>query len=282
MEIQNGMGLLVEYLALSDGADRVERSGTLARGLTILQVVAQAPQPLSLAEIATAASLDQSTTHRLLKTLEETQYVVKIGATRRYCASPNLLHPLPLLHPLDQLRREAAPALKELSLRLRLTTILVVFVGAERLVLDIALVPGSLTPYYSTWLKGPMHATAGGKALLVGMTEAQRASLIGLGPFDACTPQTLTDSRALNDDLQRSAARGYVVSHDEHRQGVTNLSAPISRWTGGAAGCLIASSPSSDIDDERIAAVGLELKRASELLVYQAPSLEAASRFCGH
>ena len=139
----------------ADGPERSERSGTLFRGLTVLETLTQALQPMSLAEIAAATGLDQSTTHRLLKVLDENQYVVRIGGSRRYCASPKLLHPLPLLHPLDELRREAAPLLKDLALRLRLTTVFVVFVGWERLVLDVAQVPGSLTPYYSTWLEGP-------------------------------------------------------------------------------------------------------------------------------
>jgi len=266
----------------TDGPERSERSGTLVRGLAVLEALTQALQPMSLAEIATATGLDQSTVHRLLKVLDERQYVVRIVATRRYCASPKLLHPLPLLHPLDELRREAAPLLKELALRLRLTTVFVVFVGWERLVLDVAQVPGSLTPYYGTWLEGPLHATGGGKSLLLGLDDVQRRTLLGPGPFVAATPQTLTDWPRLAADLALSAQRGYVVSRDEHRPGVTNVGAPITRWKGGSAGCLIATAHSADIDDDGIAAVGAELKRVAELLVYQAPSLEAASRFCGH
>jgi len=266
----------------AEGVERSERSGTLVRGLAVLEALTQALQPMSVAEIAAATGLDQSTAHRLLKVLDERQYVVRIVATRRYCASPKLLHPLPLLHPLDELRREAAPLLKDLALRLRLTTVFVVFVGWERLVLDVAQVPGSLTPYYGTWLEGPLHATGGGKSLLLGLDEAQRRTLLGADPFVAATPQTLTDWPRLAADLALSAKRGYVVSRDEHRPGVTNVGAPITRWKGGSAGCLIATAHSADIDDDGIAAVGAELKRVAELLVYQAPSLEAASRFCGH
>jgi len=266
----------------ADAPERAERSGTLVRGLAVLEALTQALQPMSLAEIAAATGLDQSTTHRLLKVLDESKYVIRILGTRRYCASPKLLHPLPLLHPLDELRREAAPLLRDLALGLRLTTVFVVFVGWERLVLDVAQAPGSLTPYYSTWLEGPLHATGGGKSLLLGLDEAQRRTLLGPGPFAAATPQTLTEWPRLTADLARSAQRGYVVSRDEHRSGVTNVGAPITRWKGGPAGCLIASAHSADIDDDGIASVGAELKRVAELLVYQAPSLEAASRFCGH
>src|SRR5437763_11654907 len=178
--------------ALPEGPERTELTGTLMRGLAVIEALSQASQPMSLAEIAAATGLDQSTTHRLLKVLDESRYVVRILGTRRYCASPKLLHPLPLLHPLDELRREAAPLLNDLALRLRLTTVFVVFVGWERLVLDVAQAPGSLTPYYSTWLEGPLHATGGGKSLLLGLDDGPRGSLLGPGPFAGATPQALT------------------------------------------------------------------------------------------
>jgi DNA-binding IclR family transcriptional regulator len=262
-------------------ADAGERAGTLARGLGLLETMAAAPQPMSLGELSSAAGLDQSTTLRLLRALEEAGYVLRHEPAKRYSPSPKLLHPLPLLHPLDQLRREAAPALAELARRLDMTIVLVMFLGPERLVLDIAQQPGSVTPYYGAWLKGPLHATGGGKSLLLSLTPAQRLALLGPPPWAAATPHTLTDAQALDADLQRSAERGYVVSRDEHQLGITNIAVLLPRWTGGAAGCLVSSARSDDLDDAAIARAGEEIKRAAGLLVYRAPSLEAASRYCG-
>jgi DNA-binding IclR family transcriptional regulator len=265
----------------ADLPDRGERAGTLARGLAVLESLAAAPQPMSLVEVAAETALDQSTAHRLLKALEEAGYVVRHAATKRYSPSPKLLHPLPLLHPLDQLRREAAPLLAEVAQRLRMTLVLVLFIGHERLVIDVAQQPGSVTPYYGTWLKGPLHATGGGKSLLLSLPAEQRRALLGAEPWAAATPHTFTAWEALDADMRLSSQRGYVVSRNEHRQGVTNIAALLSRWNGGAAGCLIASARSRDLDDAAIARAGDEIKRVAELLVYQAPSLEAASRFCG-
>lgn len=262
-------------------AERGERTGTLVRGLAILNTLLGAAQPMNLAEVAAATGLDQSTAHRLLKTLEETQMVVRNDVTRRYSPSPKFLHPLPLLHPLDQLRRECSPVLSEIAHRLRKTTVLVLFIGRERLVLDIAQVPGSLTPYYGTWLHGPLHATAGGKALLMSVDVERRHALLGPGELEACTPQTIIDRAVLDDDLDVSAKRGYVISRGEHRVGVTNIAANITNWSGGVVGCLIATGQARDFDDDTVAEVGAELKRAAELLLYQAPSLEASGRFCG-
>ncbi|MDO8277564.1 MAG: IclR family transcriptional regulator [Burkholderiaceae bacterium] len=265
----------------ADGGQRGERAGTLVRGLAILEVLVAATQPMSLGEVAQACGLDQSTVHRLLRTLEEGRYVVRNGETRRYSPSPKLLHPLPLLHPLNQLRRECAPVLAELALHLRKTVVLVLFIGWERLVVDIAQIAGSLTPYYGTWLQGPLHATAGGKALLMSVDAQLRRAILGEGPLEAITPQTLTDLGPLNVELDASARRGYVLSREEHRAGVTNLAANIRNWGGSVVGCLIVTGHAREMDDATCATLGDELKRAAELFVYQAPSLEAASRIYG-
>lgn len=242
--------------ALVDGDDanrmeRAERSGTLARGLCVLEVLCQAAQPLAIADITDISGLDQSTLHRLLKTLEDERYVIRNDATRRYFPTPKLLHPLALVHPLDQLRRESGPTLKEITQRLQRTTVLVMFVGWERLVLDITQIAGSLTPYDDTWLQVPLHATAGGKALLQGADAAQRKALLGPGPFKAVTPHTLTQWEQLHADLRLSGERGWMLSRDEHYLGVTNVATTITRWTGGAAGYLIAIGHIRDLNDAK-------------------------------
>ncbi len=266
----------------TDAADtgRDGRSGTLARGLAILDVLMKAPQPLGLAEIAAAAGLDQSTTLRLLRTLEEQEFVVRHDGAKRYWPSPKALSPLPLMHPLEQLRREGAPIIQALSNRLRVTTLLTLFVGYERMVLDIAQHPGSLTPYYGTWLRGPLHANAGGKALLMTLDPERRRALLGPEPFAAPTAKTITSWAALEAELALSADRGFVVTRDEQLEGVTSVAANITTWTGVTAGCVIVTATTKNSPDEWVADVGEELKRTASLILYQAPALEAVSHFC--
>src|SRR5690606_3551949 len=82
-------------------------SGALARGLAVLRALIAAPQPMLLGDVATAVKLDQSTTHRLLRSLEDAGHVIRVQGGKRYLASPKALFPLPLLHPLALFRREA-------------------------------------------------------------------------------------------------------------------------------------------------------------------------------
>ncbi|RYF46697.1 MAG: hypothetical protein EOO27_38855, partial [Comamonadaceae bacterium] len=83
-------------------------SGTLLRGLAVMDVLLAARQPLSLIEVANRVQLDQSTTLRLLRALESVSQVIRIGDGKRYLASPKAMRPLSLRHPLEQFRRESS------------------------------------------------------------------------------------------------------------------------------------------------------------------------------
>lgn len=239
----------------------------------------EAPQPMSLADIAAATQLDQSTTLRLLRTLEEQGYVIRFG--KRYAASPLAMQPLPLMHPVQQFRREAQPVLADLAARLQETVVLVLFLGTERMVVDIAQAPGSLTPYYGNWLHGPVHASGAGKALLMGSSREQRDHLLGPEPFEATTAQTLTTREALDDNLAEARERGFVVSRDEHYQDLTAVSALIPTWKDQPIGCLVVTGYSRSFDQDRLTQVGEELSRTARLLMYQAPSLRSLAHFVG-
>ena len=96
------------------GAEAAGPIGTLARGLAVLDIIVEAPQPLNLAEIAAQAELDQSTTLRLLRSLEDSGYVLRPAGSKRYLPSPRAIRPLPLMHPLEMFRRETAQIVREL------------------------------------------------------------------------------------------------------------------------------------------------------------------------
>lgn len=255
------------------------RAGTLQRGLAILSTLTIASRQLTLAEVAAAAGLDQSTTLRLLRVLEDEQYVLRDPASRRYAPSPRLLHPLPLLHPLEQMRRETRSILTNLSAELGTTVILVLFRGIERMVLDIALVPQAVAPYYDTWLKGPLHATGVGKACLAGMGEADAAKLLGPGPLQRFTPATIVDPADLMAELARSQERGYITSRGEYRPGITNVAHVLRSWNGAVVGCINITAREPQMDDDMCQRCGEALRRASDELIYQTPSLESVSNY---
>jgi len=260
-------------LAASADTEAAAPAGTLLRGLAVMDVLLASSQPLSLVEIAAKVGLDQSTTLRLLRTLETARQVLRLTDGKRYLASPKALRPLSLFHPLEALRREAAPMLRDLANKLSKTVVLVVYLELERVVLDVIQSPGSLSPYYDAWLKGPLHASGPGKALLLSMDEKSRKAALGAEPYAAFTDATLRSWDAMQRNLQEAAQLGVISVCDEHYDGLTALAANFFGDTGNALGCIVVTGHSSELDAEMRPLVAKELASCSRLMPFQAGSL---------
>jgi DNA-binding IclR family transcriptional regulator len=247
----------------------------------VLRVLIAAAQPMVLGDIAVAVKLDQSTTMRLLRTLEDAGHVLRTNGGKRYLASPKALFPLPLLHPLALFRREAQPTIERLANIIKQTVVLVLFEENQRIAIDIAQAPGSLAPYYSPWLGGALHCSGSGKILLMSREVNARRELLGPDPLPPSTPVSPPTLEAVNRDLEAAAARGYVISRDEFRMGQTSIAAPFDSWGTPAVGCLVVTGLTRDLDEERIETIAAELTSAAMLLPYQATSLRSAVQYLG-
>ena len=255
--------------------------GSLSRGLAILRALVQANQPLSITEIALSTGLDQSTIFRLLKILEDNNSVIRLDATKRYVASPQTLLPLPLMHPINQLRRDAGPIIRDLSISLGETVGLVLYIGMKRMVVEITQSPGSLMPYYNTWLEGPLHGTATGKGLLLSLKPERRREYLQSAPLEQHTPLTITDADLLERELEESAERGYVAAIDQQHIGLSAFASTIATWHGKIVGCLVVTGHTRKFDEARIERVILELKQMTKLLTYQTSTLDAVASSIG-
>jgi len=261
-------------VAIADnGADKPLGSA-LGRGLRIVEILIEAQMPLSLTAIAASTGLETSTCLRLLRTLEQASYVLKDDATRHYFASPRALAPLSLNHILNVIRREIQPGLLHLRDLVRETVLFVLFVRNERLILEIAQLPGSITPYYDTWPHDELHKVASGKILLMTLSEPERFARLGPGPYAACGPGTVTDPEELQQELLRCEKDGYLIAEDALLRGVTAIGAPVRSHTKQILGCLIATGYGSRLQGAIQQQIGRQLVSAAEMLTLQAPSLQ--------
>jgi DNA-binding IclR family transcriptional regulator len=206
--------------------------------------------------------------------MRELGYVCRDEA-KRYHASPKAFVPLTIYHPLNLLRREAFEPLRALREQFGLTASFIVFVGCERLVLDVSGVTGMLTPYYDTYLRSPIHASASGKLLLQTLSPKARAELLPARPYRAYTPQTITEPDVLARELDENTRRGYAVNLDENFVGISAMGALIVCGPGQAAGCLLLAGASDRFIEQRIEEIGQALREKANLFSFGSPPLRA-------
>lgn len=264
----------------SRGSKKQQDPGSLHRGLAVIEYLIEVGRSVTLGEIATEVGVANSSCHRLVQLLVREGYVMQDSA-KRYRAAPKTLGPLSLYHPLNLLRRDANDTLRDLAHRFGQTSSIVIFVGTERLVLDLAETVQTLSPYYQTHLRSPLHASASGKVLLTGLTANERQSLLGSGPYERHTARTITDPEVLERELAEAESKGFAVTLGETYEGMSAVASPIKFVPGRYLGCFALVGDSRDFTKEKVEEMGEALRSAAGLFEAARPSMKMARGFLG-
>ena len=255
-------------------------AGALQRGLLLLELMVNAGRALTLTELSELSNLHASTVHRLMQTLTQSEHVFRDGA-KRYYAGPRSYLPLSLYHPFNVLRRDSYETLRTLRDRFGVTCGLSVFIGTQRLVVELAVASDTLSPYYQTHLTSPLHAAASGKLLLLNFPAEQRRDLLGPAPYLQYTPHTITDAEAVERDLALTAERGYAVSLNENFKGISAVGAPINVTSQRAVGAITFAGPSAHFTSDTVPEMGTAARQAADLLALGSPGVRAVRQQLG-
>ncbi len=153
-------------------------TGSLLRGIRIIETLADAPSPLLLVELAERVHLDSSTVYRLVQSLAQEGFVVRLSS-KRYVAGPRTLRLLGTYHPVNRFCRDVELVLQQLRDQVGETIMLVLFAGIERVIVKIVQGRESLSQSYETWLRTPLHGSASGKLLLMQTPLPRLRELLG-------------------------------------------------------------------------------------------------------
>ena len=129
-----------------------ETSQTLDRGLTVLELLADAPDGLSITELAAALGVSRTVVYRLVNTLE-LHRLVRRDSEGRARLGLAVLHYSRRVQP--TLRDAALPVLRSLAEDTGATAHLTVADGEEALA--IAVVEPSWTDYHVSYRMGSRH-----------------------------------------------------------------------------------------------------------------------------
>lgn len=264
----------------SESTDTSPAAGQLLRGLALIRSVIDAPTPVTLGELATRTGLDPSTTLRLTQILIGEGYLVRHDPGKRYSAGPRALSMLSAYHPINSFRREVTEILQRLRDDIGETVGVVLFLGSERMIVDIAQGREALAPFYDTWLRTPLHAAASGKVLLASLGPKQRRDLLGPEPFSAPTEHTLTSHQALEQELERCRRRDYAISIDDVHVGLTAVAAPITHGQR-TVGSLVTVGSSIRLPADTCDAIGIALRDAARLVGAATPSVRPLAHYVG-
>ena len=202
----------------------------LQRGLAILATFTPERPTRGIQEIAHELGMHKSTTHRYVSTLVALGYLEQ-GATRRYRLTLAVIRLGLSTLSATPLEEHAHPYMQALADGCGYTIGLAVLDGPEVLQLDRTHSsrprhsPSELIPPPGSRL--PVHCTAPGKLLLAHLPEPEQAKLLRGLKLTRETPSTITDKRALREEIERIAREGRAVEEEELTPGQHAIATPI-------------------------------------------------------
>jgi IclR family pca regulon transcriptional regulator len=235
---------------------------SLGKGLAVLELFGAGSAEWTLSQIAQKLELTPGTTRRILRTLEALGYVVSHEG--RFSLTPRVLN-LGFSYLSSQpFAQIAQPLVTRIAAEFQATcciTVLdereVVFVarGTHRHIEPFVIHVGARLPAY---------ATAPGKVLLAGLSDAvleRRLEGWQLNPF---TPNTLTDPDELLRQIAEIRRNGYAINDQELFVGQRSIAVPLTLGDVRSAAMVVATPVGAKSVDQLISDVLGALQAAAQ------------------
>jgi DNA-binding IclR family transcriptional regulator len=219
---------------------------TLARGLQILDLIANADHALRVTEIAILLNLDKSSVSRMVRTLANYEYIQQDAHSRGYILGRRFHQNSWRYFNRMSFRDEGRPYLHRLVEQTGECAHLAVYSDGKALMVDDVESQASLRVVGGVGRLIPLHCTAVGKALLA------FSDLPCPTQLDGYTAHTITDRAQLSAHLDLIREQQYALDDEEHQEGARCLAAPVYNSMGVLVATIGISGPTVRITDERI------------------------------
>jgi IclR family transcriptional regulator, pca regulon regulatory protein len=243
-----------------DGKSSVQ---SLAKGLRLLEAFSSGAAEMTLSEIAAAADLDAGTTFRMLNTLVEVGYVVRVPDSRRFRLSLKVLdlgfHAIAR----TELRALVRPLLQSLVDQVNEAASFAVLDGGD--VLYVERVRAHLTRLgvdirVGTTIHAPISLV--GRVILAYLPENQFERALATAPRHPTPGVPVPERTALDAILARIRTDGYLIGSSIIAADLRVLAVPVIGPDGWATGAVSVAAPVVHCTEEELKARALAAMRS--------------------
>jgi DNA-binding IclR family transcriptional regulator len=224
---------------------------SLDRGLTLLQAVALAKQPVSLGELTELLGIDRSSVFRLANTLRRRGFLVCPAGRKDYILGASMWRLSYRYNWGKMLIRVANQHLKLLATQTNETAHLAIREGKDALFIDHAAASNVIAVAGQVGELVPLYCTAHGKALLADADERELRALFGSNHLRRYTKNTMTSIPELCKDCALIRKRGFAIDEAEYAEELRCIAAPIRVDNGAIVGSIGISAPFSRFTKDR-------------------------------
>jgi IclR family pca regulon transcriptional regulator len=200
---------------------------SLARGLRLLEKMAEAGEPLTLSQIAESMQMTLPTAYRFLYTLQEVNLIEKEPDRKVYRITPSVLKLGYGVFKSSELWNTAHPYLVRANQKYAETFNLAILEGDQILYIDRVKTRSILTINLEIGSKLPAYCTSMGRVLLAGLTRKEARKRLQSTSRKRHTGKTVTDIDKLEAILQEVRERGFAINDGELAPELYSAAAPV-------------------------------------------------------
>lgn len=232
---------------------------SVQRILAIFESFSRTKDSLTLQEIADRIGLPKSTAFRIVQSLEQAGYLVRMES-QQYCLSFRFTRLAGLVKSTIDIRELARPAMLDLAQRTKETITLNTVNGKDRVCIDVI---DTASPLRSVTKPGEHIRLLNGSSARLLMAYLPKKELTPIMAYVVRT--TKIKQSALAAELAQIREQGYAVSHGGRVLGLSAVTAPIADVNGDVRYCLTAAGPTVRLQQREGEFLKLVVKAAGEI-----------------
>lgn len=217
--------------------------GASGKAFMLLELIAGARAPVSMADLVRMSGLTKPTAHRITSVLADMGFIERDMWKRGYIEGPRLIKLALATLAAAAPRTLRHAILQSVSEEVGETCNFGIMAGSEVIYLDRVEAKWPLGLRFEAGSRVPIHCTAIGKLLLSQMPGAERAEMLAALPLTRYTSRTITDRNRLNLALDLIRQSGVGTDDQEFMDGVVCVSVPVIIENGDVIGAVAVSAP---------------------------------------
>jgi len=232
----------------------------LERALSIIELLQECPQGLSLTELQERLGFPKSSLFRITQTLVDREYLTKSDQPSLFSLSKRFLHIGLSTLSEPSLIEKCLPLMRVLRDELKETVLVGALVEQEGVLLEQVLGSHPFTFMLKVGQRFNLHPSAPGKAILAFLPESESDTIINNLSFERFNDRTITNVKEFKKELEKVRSCGYGIDHAEELEGVHCVGSPIFNQYGYPVSAIWITAPSARLPFERFEEVGSAIR----------------------
>lgn len=208
------------------------------RVLKTIEILSKEEIGMSVSELSEALEIPPSSTHRVLKSLQDNHFVIQNAETKRYSLSYKIYSICSNVKEQNSLIALARPYMRRLVKEIQNPVVLCVMQGEKIINLDCVENSNASIYMVQTGNELPLYNTSSGRIFAAYMRPERAYEIFQNHERKKETPYTKTEMGELMNELELIRKQGYSVIDEELQIGIQGVSCPIMDYRGNVVAAI--------------------------------------------